>query len=60
MGDEGDFWRGVREARQERRLLLGVDCPRCPKVQPKRNPTILLPGQRCKVCGYRDPRARQQ
>lgn len=23
-------------------------------------PSILLPQQRCKVCGYRDPRPRQQ
>lgn len=36
----------------------GVNCPGCPKIQPKRIPTILLPGQRCKVCGYVDTRPR--
>ena len=58
MGDEGEFWRDVKEARRERRAALGVDCPRCRELQPKRDPTILLPGQRCRVDGYRDPRPR--
>jgi DNA repair exonuclease SbcCD ATPase subunit len=44
------------EARRERRAVYGVDCPGCRKVQPKRTPTVLMPQQRCKVCGYRDPR----
>jgi hypothetical protein len=57
-GDMGEFWNDVKQARKERRAALGVDCPGCPKVQPKRIPTVLLPGQRCKVCGYRDPRQR--
>lgn len=59
MGDEGDFWRDVRKYKKERRAQLGVSCPGCPKIQPKRIPTILLPGQRCKVCHYRDPRPRE-
>jgi hypothetical protein len=56
MGDEGDFWRDVRNARKERRAELGVECPECKRLQPKRNATVLLPGQRCRVDGYRDPR----
>ena len=35
------------------RETLGVNCPRCPS---NRNPTILIPQQRCKVDGYIDPR----
>lgn len=58
MGDEGEFWRDVNEARKELRAAHGMNCPRCPMVQPKRTPTILLPQQRCRVCGYRDPRPR--
>lgn len=58
MGDMGDDFRAMREARRERRARLGVDCPGCQKVQPKRIPTVFLPGQRCKVCGHRDPRPR--
>lgn len=59
MGDMGDFWNDVKEERKKRRLLLGVNCPQCNIKQPKRIPTILLPQQRCKVCGYRDPRKRE-
>jgi hypothetical protein len=54
----GEFWKDVKEARKERRALHGTDCPGCRKKEPKRTPTILLPQQRCKVCGYRDPRPR--
>lgn len=57
MGDEGDYWRDVKAYRAERRRTLGVECPDCIKREPKRNPTILLPGQKC-FCGYRDPRKR--
>lgn len=58
MGDMGDFWRDVKEARSAAREAYGVDCPTCTVKLPKAIPTLLLPGQRCKVCGYRDPRKR--
>lgn len=54
----GGFYRDLKEHRRELRERLGVNCPRCNKKQPKRTPTVLLPGQRCKVDGYRDPRKR--
>jgi hypothetical protein len=54
--DEAAFWRSVRQAKKERRRLLGVNCPGCNIKEPKRTPTILLPGQRCRVCKYVDPR----
>lgn len=58
MGDMGEFYNGLRDYRREKRDALGVDCPHCRLKQPKRSPSILLPGQRCKVDGYRDPRPR--
>lgn len=58
MGDMGDFYNGLKEIRRELREEHGVECPRCRALQPKRCPTILLPQQRCKVDGYRDPRPR--
>lgn len=58
MGDTGDYFRDLKAIRYLKRRELGIDCPLCQKIQPKRIPTILLPGQRCKVCGYRDPRQR--
>ena len=55
MGDMGDYYRDVHEHYRERKEREGIDCPGCPKVQPKRIPTRLLPGQRCKVCGFVAP-----
>jgi hypothetical protein len=58
MGDVGDTFRAWHEQAKALRLTYGVDCPGCRRKQPKRIPTVMLPGQRCKVCGYRDPRPR--
>jgi hypothetical protein len=52
----GDDFRAHREYIRERRKRLGILCPRCQVVRPKAHPSILLPGQKCKVDGYRDPR----
>lgn len=59
-GDTADDFRVFKEFRKQQRRLFGVECPGCPKVQPKRDPTILLPGQRCRVCGYRDTRTTEE
>lgn len=53
MSDMGDDFRELRAYRKEQKRLHGIDCPGCRKVQPKRIPTRLMPGQKCKVCGYR-------
>lgn len=58
MSDYGDLCRDLRSAKREHRLKYGVLCPECKRVRPKAHPTILLPQQRCKVDGYRDPRPR--
>lgn len=59
MGDMGDMWKELKKERRERRERLGVACPQCNVKQPKRIPTVLLPGQTCRVCHYRDPRKRE-
>jgi hypothetical protein len=59
MGDIGDVFNALRSERQELRSKFGIECLRCKVVRPKTNASILLPGQRCKVDGYRDPRARR-
>lgn len=56
MSDYGDFCRDMRDNRREVRSRLGVDCPTCTINLPKANPSKLLPQQRCRVCGYVDPR----
>lgn len=58
MSDYGDMCRDIREAKREARSKHGVPCPECVKLLPKANPSILLPQQRCKIHGYRDPRKR--
>jgi hypothetical protein len=58
MGDMGDLYRDWNAGKKSMRDKHGVDCPQCRVKQPTRTPTILLPGQRCKVDGYRDPRPR--
>lgn len=56
--DESAFWRAVKDERREKRARLGMECPQCKVVRPKAHPSILMPGQRCKVDGYVDRRPR--
>lgn len=58
MSDYGDLCREIHQARKEARAKHGVPCPECVRLLPKAQPTILLPQQRCKIHGYRDPRPR--
>ena len=58
MSDYGDMCRDIRDARRNTRTKHGVPCPECSIHLPRANPTILLPQQRCRVCGYVDPRIR--
>ena len=58
MGDMGDLYNALRDERRALRAAYGVNCPKCARVRPKAPASILLPGQRCKVDGYRDPRPR--
>lgn len=58
MGDMGDIFNEWRERKKQLRRDLGEDCIGCITHHPKRSPTILLPGQKCKVCGHRDTRPR--
>lgn len=58
MGDMGDYYNDLRDSRRDARAKYGVNCPQCAVARPKAHPSILLPGQRCKVDGYRDPRPR--
>ena len=58
MGDMGEVFNALKEHRRELRATYGAECPQCRIVRPKAHPSILLPQQRCKVDGYRDPRPR--
>ena len=57
-GDMGEIFNALRKDRRRLRAEYGINCPRCAEVRPRAHPSILLPQQRCKVDGYRDPRPR--
>ena len=56
--DYGDLCRDIRKVRREKRRKHGVPCPECVRSLPKAHPSVLLPGQQCKIHKYRDPRKR--
>lgn len=56
MGDAIDGFRAIKTHDKERRARLGVACPVCRKQRPKACASLLLPGHRCRVDGYVDPR----
>lgn len=56
MSDVVDDYRAMKEHRKAQRREHGIECPRCKVVRPKAHPSILLPGQRCRVDTYLDPR----
>ncbi len=58
MGDVGDAFNDLRQHRKDLRQAFGVECPGCKIERPKTNPTIMLPGQKCKVCKTIDTRPR--
>lgn len=58
MGDTVEMYRALKDFRKLRREKFGQPCPQCKRDQPKRQPTILEPGQHCRVHKphYVDPR----
>lgn len=56
MGDMGDDYKAHKAWIKERKQQEGIDCPQCRELQPKRIPSRLLKGWKCKVCGYIRPR----
>lgn len=58
MGDATEMFRAMTDMNKQMRARMGVKCPKCIEEQPRRSPTVLLPGRRCKVHRphYRDPR----
>jgi hypothetical protein len=60
MSETVEIYKALKDHRRELRAKHGVQCPRCRETRPRANPSILLPQQRCKVDGYRDPRPELQ
>jgi hypothetical protein len=58
MGDMGDDFNALRNAKKAIRDQHGKPCPECVAKLPRACPSILLPQQVCKIHKYRDPRPR--
>jgi hypothetical protein len=56
VSEQVETWNAMADHRKALRAKFGVNCPQCAVKRPKAHPTILLPQQRCRVDGYRDPR----
>ena len=58
-GDMGEHFNDLRDYRRAMRERFGQPCADCVRLLPKACPSILLPGQRCKIKGHgRDQRTR--
>jgi hypothetical protein len=55
-----EVYRAMDEHRKERRRLYGRPCPVCVEKLPRACPTILLPGQRCRIHNHRDTRPQEE
>jgi len=51
-----EIYGAIRDHKKALRAKYGVNCPECVAKLPKASPAILLPQQRCRIHGYRDPR----
>lgn len=56
MSETVEIYKAMNEHRKMLRAKYGVNCPACKRHRPKASPSILLPQQRCRIDGYRDPR----
>jgi hypothetical protein len=56
VGEMIEMYKLMHLHRNALRKKYSVDCPACALARPKAAPSKLLPQQRCRVDGYRDPR----
>jgi hypothetical protein len=56
MSEMADVYNDIKRRRRDRKRKFGKECPECKRLRPNTNATILLPGQICKVDGYKDSR----
>jgi hypothetical protein len=56
MSETAELFTAMRDHKKRLRNAYGTPCPECKKKRPRAHATILLPQQRCRVDGYRDPR----
>ena len=60
MGDMGEMYRDWKDYKKKQRDKYGKNCQGCVDNHPNRNPSILLPGQKCRWCEWVDKRTRKE
>lgn len=58
MSEYAELCRDMRDHKRKVKGEFGVLCEGCKIARPKAHPTIMLPKQKCKVCGHKDNRPR--
>jgi len=56
MSDMGEHFNEHKQLTKELKAKHGIDCPGCKEKFPRAIPSKLLPGWKCRTCGYIDPR----
>lgn len=56
MSDSIDDMKALANHKKRLRAKYGQPCQSCIQLSPKRSPTILMPGQKCRVDGHVDSR----
>lgn len=56
--EDYEIFKKIKAAGVALRAKYGVPCPECRIKLPKAQPTSLMPGQRCRIHNYTDPRPR--
>jgi hypothetical protein len=56
VGEMIEMYKTMKLHKKALRERFAVDCPACAIARPKAPASKLLPSQRCRVDGYRDPR----
>ncbi len=56
MSEVAEMYAGMKSFNKKLRAKYGMPCPECQRLLPKAHPKILLPGHRCKMHRYTDPR----
>lgn len=56
--EDYEIFKQIKAAGVALKAKYGRPCPECRVKLPKAHPTILMPGQRCRIHNYTDPRPR--
>ena len=56
MSESIAYMSGLKDIRKAMRAAFGKPCPMCVKLLPKAHPSILLPGDTCRIHRHKDSR----